>query len=89
MSIPMTAAEVLDREFLEIRSKLLQLAASFDRLDRAPGSVADDPRSGLLARALRTLDSDAPNRAEHLQMLFSRQYDAHWRDTLGVSSAGP
>ncbi len=34
MPTAMPAAEVLDREFLEIRAKILEIAASLDRLDR-------------------------------------------------------
>jgi hypothetical protein len=35
MPIPLDATEVLNREFLEIRAKLLEIAAALDRLDRA------------------------------------------------------
>ena len=44
MATPMTADEVLDREFLQIRGKTLELAAAFDRLNRAAGEVETDPR---------------------------------------------
>ena len=30
-----TRHEIVDREFLELRGKLLEIAASFDRMDRA------------------------------------------------------
>ena len=52
MPAPLTAAEILSREFLETRCKILELAAAFDRLDRAEGSVADDPRTVRLREAL-------------------------------------
>ena len=45
MSKSTTAHEIMEREFLETRAKLLELAAALDRLDRAAGSVAQDPRS--------------------------------------------
>src|SRR5438105_3688541 len=38
MSSLLTAPEVLNREFLEIRSKILELAAALDRIARADGS---------------------------------------------------
>ena len=41
---PMPAPRVLDMFFLEARSKLLDLAATLDRLDRGDGSAAADPR---------------------------------------------
>jgi len=33
------AGEVLDREFLALRARLIDLAAGLDRLDRADGSL--------------------------------------------------
>jgi hypothetical protein len=75
----MSAKDILDREFLEIRAKILELAASFDRLDRADGSVARDPRMEKIARGIAVLQGADPCRAEHLQMIFSRDYDPDWR----------
>jgi hypothetical protein len=84
MTTPMAAPDVLDREFLEIRAKILELAASFDRLDRGDGSVAGDPRMTLVQNALQILQRDAADRAEEIQLLFSREYDENWRETYGV-----
>ena len=39
---PMTGDELVEKEYLEMRSHLLEVAAAFDRIDRAGGS--DDPR---------------------------------------------
>ena len=85
MPTPMPAADVLDREFLEIRAKMLQIAASFDRIDRGEGTVEGDPRIALYHEALEVLLSDHPNRAEKIQLIFSRQYDESWRENLGVT----
>ena len=84
MPIPLTASETLNREFLEIRSRLLQLAATFDRIERAAGMVDDDPRMVKIRRALAVLSDGAPDRAEQLQMIFSRRYEENWRRELGV-----
>ena len=46
MPHPITAIDTLDREFLTARAKLIELAAAFDRLDRAEGSVATTPDRG-------------------------------------------
>ena len=81
---PMSAAKVLEREFLEIRANILVLAAAFDRLDRGPGSVQADPRMKLIDEGLAILRSPDPDRAERVQLLFSRQYDQNWRQNLGV-----
>lgn len=79
MTVPVDAPELLDREFLEVRAKLLQIAATFDRMDRADGSVADDPRMQKLHQALELLLSAAPDRAEQIQLLFSRDYEDQWQ----------
>jgi hypothetical protein len=38
--IPLDAPEVLNREFLEVRAKILEIAAVLDRIDRAEGAVS-------------------------------------------------
>jgi hypothetical protein len=86
MAASLNAAEIIDREFLEIRAKILELAASFDRLDRADGSVDGDPRMSLLAEALQVISGDQRERAEQVQLLFSRQYEDDWREQFGVGS---
>ena len=78
----LTAPEVLNREFLEIRCKILDLAAAFDRLGRAEGSVKDDPRLARLREALQAMQGVENDRAERVQMIFSRQYDANWQKTF-------
>jgi hypothetical protein len=76
--IPLDAPEVLNREFLEIRARLLHIAASLDRLDRASGSVSDDPRLERINRALAVLSGDKADRAEEIQLIFSRPYESSW-----------
>jgi hypothetical protein len=82
MPIPLSASEVLHREFLDIRCKTLDLAAAFDRLTRAEGSVEGDPRLARLREALRAVLERPEGRAEQVQMIFSREYDANWQRTL-------
>jgi hypothetical protein len=88
MPSPLQAQEILNREFLEIRAKLLQLAAHFDRIERGPGEV-DLERLNKLREALEVLLARdiGPHRAEKLQMIFSRQYDPEWKTNLGVTEA--
>lgn len=75
MPIPSCAANVLDREFLGIRCRLIELAATLDRIDRAEGSVAADPRWLQIRRSLDMLASGAEGRAEGIEMLFSLPYE--------------
>lgn len=84
MTPSLTATEVLNREFLEIRGKILEVAAAFDRLGRAAGSVGDDPRIARLREALSLILEEPQDRAEQVQMTFSREYDAGWMETLTV-----
>ncbi|MCA9124185.1 MAG: hypothetical protein H6822_20115 [Planctomycetaceae bacterium] len=87
MPIPMTATQVLDREFLEIRAKLLELAASFDRLNRADGVISDDPRLSLIREAIDALLADADDRAEQVQLIFSLHYDDEWQKKFDMASS--
>lgn len=75
-----TAAQVLDRHFLEIRCGLLDLAAALDRIERSDAFVKtkSDARLGQIQEALQVLASEGGNRAERLQMLFSDEYQAGW-----------
>jgi hypothetical protein len=82
MSIPLDAPEVLNREFLEIRARLLQVAASLDRLDRADGSVASDARLQEIRQALSILAGPSADRAERIQLVFSRPYEEGWKDAF-------
>jgi hypothetical protein len=85
MGSPMSAAAVLEREFLPLRAKLIEIGAMLDRMERSEGSVTDDPRRQKVEKALAILRSSDGDRAERLQMLFSLAYDEHWRENLGVT----
>jgi len=74
-----TAAQILDREFLTIRCKLLEVAAALDRIERGKGSAAGDPRLERIRETLTILGKDGSNRAEQLQLIFSLPYEPAWR----------
>jgi len=78
------AREVLDRDFLEVRGKLLDIAAVLDRIERAPTHHPEhpDPRLGQIRQALEALCIPGPCRAETIQMIFSVEYDRRWREKL-------
>lgn len=80
MSSPQTARQILDRHYLEIRSKILDLAASLDRIELAAdkASVQDDPRLAKLQSGIKLLLSNTADRAEQVQMLFSDAYTPGW-----------
>jgi hypothetical protein len=82
------APEVLNREFLEIRARLLQVGALLDRLDRAAGSVSAEPRMNGIRQAIEVLAKAGPGRAEKLQLIFSRAYEANWKKRLLEGAGG-
>ena len=85
----MSAEQIFERWFLETRSKLLDIAANLDRIDRAPGGRIDDPRRVGIEEALRVLLGPGPDRAERIQLIFSREYDADWIEGVPLSTSKP
>lgn len=79
-----TADEVLDREFLTIRCRLLDLAAAIDRVGRAEGEVTGDPRWRQIQQVIDLLASPDGNRSERAQLAFSLPYSDNWRRDYGV-----
>ena len=79
-----TAPQVLDREFLSIRCRLLDLAAAMDRVDRAEGQVTDDLRWRQIHQAIDAIASPNGSRAERAQLVFSLPYSDNWRREYGV-----
>lgn len=87
----MNANQLLDRHFLEVRAKLLEVAATLDRIDRASANGQSDEgaadaerleklRAGIdILRQLETTD-----RAEQVQRLFSRVYQEDWREQFDI-----
>jgi hypothetical protein len=80
-----TAAIVFEQEFLPIRAKLLEVAASLDRLDRAGGPPPDGPRMGQIREAIEVLLHRDNNRVEQIQLAFSLPYDDHWREKFKMT----
>ena len=77
---PLTSKAALDSYFLEARSKILDLAAILDRIDRGQGAneTNADPRLERLRQALEVLHDRSPARAERVQQIFSLDYDPAW-----------
>ena len=74
----MSAPRVLDQFYLDARSRLLDVAATLDRLDRGEGSAAADQRVERIRQALLILLEQGGGRAERVQKLFSLEYDPDW-----------
>ena len=84
------ARDVLDQDFLETRGKILDIAAVLDRIERAPTHHPEHPdaRLGQIRQAIEALCIPGPCRAETIQMIFSQEYDRHWRERLQFGPAG-
>ncbi len=74
------ATDVLNRDFLDIRCRLLDLAAALDRIDRAgaPQAAQGDPRMAKIGRALAVLADGGADRAARVQQIFSQPYEEGW-----------
>jgi hypothetical protein len=72
---PLTATELVDEYFIENRTKLLDIAAFLDRLDRTdPACASTDFRMRAFTEAVAALtspDPTGPDRIGRVQMLFS------------------
>ncbi len=69
---PMTGVQLVDEYFIENRTRLLDLAAFLDRLDRAADPAVDaDFRVQAFREALRRLSGAGGARVEKIQMIFS------------------
>ena len=84
----MNSKQILDREFLEIRAKILEVAAALDRIERADDDVSNDSRMALIADAINVIaqEQSDPIRAEKIQLLFSRAYDEKWLEEFAIVS---
>ncbi len=82
----MNAKEILDQEFLTIRSRLLDIAASLDRIQRAEGDATADSRMANVSEAIEIVGSQQLHRAERVQLLFSREYDQAWKTQYELDS---
>ena len=84
----MNANQLLDRHFLDVRARLLEVAATLDRIERAGDSSgpsdSDDPRLAQLQTAIRILLEADGDRAARVQHLFSLEYDPNWRHKFEI-----
>lgn len=85
MATARLAPDVFEQELLPMRAKLLEVAAALDRIDRAAGSAAADPRHRKIQDAIQVLLGTDADRAERVQMIFSRPYEKDWQARFGMT----
>ena len=85
---PLTTGQIIDEYFIENRTRLLELAAFLERLDRSADGVGAgaDFRMAAFRRALQVIASDAPDKMDQVQLLFS-DLTAEPRAKLDTKSA--
>ena len=76
--------DVFEQEFLPIRAKVLEVAASLDRLDRASGSLQSEAKREQIYAAIEALLRPEQDRAEQVQLIFSRPFDGDWRQKFDL-----
>lgn len=71
-SCPLTKRQIADEFFIENRTRILDIAAFLDRLDRSRDQAEEsDFRLEAFRHALLALCRDAPHRVTEIQMIFS------------------
>ena len=82
---PLTAGQIIEEYFIENRTRLLELAAFLERLDRS-ADAREDFRMTAFHQALEVLASNAPDKMEQIQFIFS-DLTIEPRKTLDTKSA--
>lgn len=78
--------DVFEQEFLPIRAKLLEVAASLDRLGRASGTLEAEAKRRQLQAAIQVLLHPGDDRAEQIQLIFSRAFEEDWKKKFGMTN---
>lgn len=81
-----TKPAVLDHYFIEVRAKLIEVAAFLDRVDRAEGE--DDYRIQAFRAALKQLESNQPERAKQILLTLSDPTTGPIPAAKGKSASG-
>ncbi len=84
MSSAANSQQLIAREYLPLRAKILEIGAALDRLERVGGDVSQHDGWRQLQQALEILQRCPADRAEQLLMHFSRPYQDRWRAEWGL-----
>ena len=69
---PLTQQQLIDKYFMEVRARILDVAAFLDRMDRAvERNAEDDFRMVAMRQAFQALCAGTPGRVYDIQMIFS------------------
>ncbi len=79
-----TAEQIIADEFMIARAKIVELAATLDRIERATGEVEDSKNMQLLVQGMHILCDDEVEKAKRVQLLMSRHYDPKWQSQMSI-----
>ena len=83
-----SATQIVADEFMIARAKIVELAATLDRIERASGNVDDSKNMQLLVQGIHNLIDDQVEKAKRVQLLMSRDYDPEWQNIMSISKKG-
>lgn len=79
------AEQVVEQEYLQVRAKILEIAAFFDRLEAAGGvDASKSTKLQLLQSGCEILLDGQQDKAARVQLHFSRHFDPQWRQKMEV-----
>ena len=83
-----TAQQIVLEDFMIARARIVELAATLDRIERATGDVDDSKNMQLLMQGMHILCDDEVEKAKRVQLLMSRQYDPQWQAQMSIERKG-
>ena len=83
-----TAQQIVAEDFMIARARIVELAATLDRIERASGDVDDSRNMQLLMQGMNILCDDEFEKAKRVQLLMSRHYDPQWQTQMAIEKKG-
>lgn len=80
-----SAEQIVAEEFMMARARILELAATLDRIKRASGDVEGSKNMRLLVQGIHILCDDELEKSKRVQLLMSRQYDSQWQAQMSIA----
>lgn len=88
ISVERSAQQIVAEDFMIARARIVELAATLDRIERATGDVDDSKNMQLLMQGMHILCDDEVEKAKRVQLLMSRQYDPQWQAQMSIERKG-
>ena len=88
ISAERSAQQIVAEDFMIARARIVELAATLDRIERATGDVDDSKNMQLLMQGMHILCDDEVEKAKRVQLLMSRQYDPQWQTQMSIERKG-